>query len=258
MLHIDSSVLRMIMSVIFSAGFLIFIAPFFAGIINAGNCFGAVMCAVMSVFFIFNDKVSALLYKAYGYTIGKIVIIAFITFIISGFIFAVIVSGFMIHSISNKPHNSDTVIVLGCKVKGTRPSLMLKRRLDSACTYLKENNEVLVIVSGGKGKDEQISEAECMKAYLIENGIAPERIYKEDKSTSTFENFKFSKEIMQEYNLGDKATVITDGYHQLRAGMIAGNLGIETNSVSAPTSLWLIPTYWVREWFAIVYTFINS
>jgi uncharacterized SAM-binding protein YcdF (DUF218 family) len=163
----------------------------------------------------------------------------------------------MLDAMYRKPDSSDTVIVLGCKVKGTRPSLMLKRRLDSACEYLENNSEVLVIVSGGKGSDEEISEAECMKAYLIEKGIAPERIYKEDKSTSTYENFKFSKEIMQEYNLGSNLTVVTDGYHQLRAGIIADSLGIKTNAVSAHTSWWLVPTYWVREWFAVVYTFIS-
>lgn len=257
MLHIDNTVVRIIMSVIFSAGFIIFIAPFFAGIVNAGNCFGAFICALMSLFSIFNDKVSEAVYRIYGHTAGKIAVISVITFLISGFILAAVISGFMIHSMNDKPSEPDTVIILGCKVKGQRPSLMLKRRLDTACKYLKENNDVLVIVSGGQGKDEIMSEAECMKSYLIQNGISSDRIYKEDRSSSTYENFKFSKEIMQEYNLGERLTVVTDGYHQLRAGMIADSLGIETNAVSAPTALWLVPTYWVREWIAVVYTFIH-
>ncbi len=258
MLHIDNNVLRIIMSVIFSAGLLIFIAPFFSGIVNIGNSFGVFICAVMSVFFIFNDKVSEILYKFYGYTIGKIIITGFIAFLIIGFLLGIIISGFMIHSINKKPVANDTVIVLGCKVKGTRPSLMLKRRLDTAYEYLKENDDTLVIVSGGQGQDEQISEAECMKAYLVEKGISPKRIYKEDKSSNTYENFKFSKEIMENYNLGNNLIVATDGYHQLRASMIANEMEIKTSSISAPTSVWLIPTYWVREWFAIVYAFINS
>lgn len=257
MLAIENQLVRILLSVIFSAGLFIFIAPFFAGIINVGNCFGSVICAVMAFFLIFNDKVSVWLYKIYGHTAGKIAIIIFITFLISGCILAFVISGFMVNAINKKPDSADTVIVLGCKVKGTRPSLMLKRRLDSAYEYLENNSEVLVIVSGGQGSDEEMSEAECMKAYLIEKGIAPERIYKEDKSTNTYENFKFSKEIMQEYNLGSNLTVVTDGYHQLRAKMIADSLEIKTNAISAPTSWWLVPTYWVREWFAVVYAFIS-
>jgi len=257
MLVIENQLIRIILSAIFSAGFLIFIAPFFTGIVNLGNCFGTFICALMIIFTVFNDKISVLIYKLYGHTVGKIAVNLIITLFISGIILAVVISGFMIDAINRKPVSSDTVIILGCKVKGTRPSLMLKRRLDCAAEYLMENQDVLVIVSGGKGSDEMISEAECMKAYLIEKGIAPERIYKEDKSTSTYENFKFSKEIMQEYNLGSNLTVVTDGYHQLRAGMIANNLDIKTNSISAHTSCWLVPTYWVREWFAIIYAFIS-
>ncbi len=258
MLNIENNVLRILLSIVFSTGFIIFIAPFFTGIVNAGNCFGSFICALMSVFFISNDKISELLYRLYGHTVGKVILIATVSLLILGSVLALIVSGFMINSINKKPAPSDTVIVLGCRVKGTKPSLMLKRRLDVAYDYLCENSDALVIVSGGQGNDEQISEAECMKNYLVERGISSERIYKEDKSSSTYENFKFSKEIMEDYNLGDSLAVATDGYHQLRASMIANEMEIETSAISAPTSIWLVPTYWVREWFAICYTFINS
>lgn len=172
-------------------------------------------------------------------------------------ILAAVISGFMIGASRDAPNGKDTtIVVLGCKVKNGRPSLMLRRRLDAAYDYLCEYEDVTVIVSGGKGSDELVSEAQCMSDYLISKGIAPERIIMEDKSASTYENLKFSQEIIEKNNLCEKITIVTDGYHQLRAEMIASGLGLESYNISAPTSPWLIPTYWVREWFGVVYQFI--
>ena len=62
---------------------------------------------------------------------------------------------------------------------------MLKHRLDAAYDYLTEHPDVPVIVCGGQGPDESISEAQCMYEYLTKKGIAAERITQEDRSTST-------------------------------------------------------------------------
>ncbi len=149
-----------------------------------------------------------------------------------------------------------TVVVLGCKVNGTAPSLMLEARLDAAYDFLVENPETTVIVSGGKGDDEQISEAQCMYDYLVDRGIPHDRIIMENKSASTYENLKFSKEIIEQKNLCRDVTIITDGFHQLRADMIASELEINSYNVSAKTQIWLLPTYWVREWFGVAHQFI--
>jgi uncharacterized SAM-binding protein YcdF (DUF218 family) len=157
----------------------------------------------------------------------------------------------------NPDGRATTVVVLGCKVKDGRPSLMLRRRLDAAYEYLSENEDVTAIVSGGKGDDELISEAQCMSEYLISKGISPERIIMEDKSESTYENLKFSQSIINERGLEEHITIVSDGYHQLRAELIADSLGIEAYNISAPTSWWLVPTYWVREWFGVIYQVIR-
>ena len=93
------------------------------------------------------------------------------------------------------------MIVLGCGVNGDRPSLMLTERLDAAYDYLNTHEEVVCILSGGQGKGENISEAECMYRSLTEKGIARDRLYKEDRSTSTRENLLYSKKIIEEKNL---------------------------------------------------------
>ena len=151
--------------------------------------------------------------------------------------------------------NSGTVIVLGCRVKGDVPSLMLSRRINAAYEYLEKNPGTVCIASGGQGGDELISEAECIKNVLVERGISPDRIIMEDKSTSTDENIRFSMEKMKENGLSGGAVIVTNDYHQLRAKMICQKYGLETSAVSAETSLYLLPTYWVREWFGVVYQF---
>lgn len=236
---------------------LIFIAPFFAGIVNLGNCTGAAVSALMTGFFTFYGPVTGFLGMIWQKPAGKAIMCITSGIAVCFVILAVIISFFMLRASSDKPgKNKTTLVVLGCRVKGNRPSLMLKRRLDAACEYLAEYDDVTVIVSGGKGSDEQISEAQCMKDYLVEKGISPERIIMEDKSSSTYENLEFSQKIINENKLNEEITIVTDGYHQLRAEMIAGKLGMDAYNISASTSLWLIPTYWVREWFGVIQQFV--
>lgn len=87
----------------------------------------------------------------------------------------------------------DYIIVLGAQVKESGPSVVLRYRLDRAVSYLKENDNTLVIVSGGKGINEPATEASVMKEYLINEGINEERIIIEDKSNTTKENLINSK-----------------------------------------------------------------
>lgn len=255
--HIESTTLRLCFSIIFIILSLMFLLPTFMGIVNLGNIAGIIFSIMGFYIFAFNEKFSKLIDILSSKNIGKMILNAISIILLLCILLAIIISGMMIFKMNNHPSEPNNIIVLGCKVKGTKPSLMLKRRLDTAYEYLLENKDVIAIVSGGKGSDEQISEAQCMKEYLVSKGISESRIIMEDKSTSTFENFKFSKDILKERNLStDTITVVTDGYHQLRASMIAKKLDFKTYSISGYTSWYLLPTYFVREWFGIVYQFM--
>lgn len=256
--HIESTTIRLCFSIIFIILFFIFILPIIVGaIVNLGDTIGAIFSIIGFFIFAFNEKFSKLIDILMDKSIGKVLLNVLSIILIVCILLSIIISGAMILKMNNHPTEPSNIIVLGCKVKGTRPSLMLKRRLDTAYEYLSQNKDVIAIVSGGKGSDEQISEAQCMKEYLVDKGISENRIIMEDKSTSTYENFKFSKDILKEKNLPtDTITVVTDGYHQLRASMIAKKLNLKTYSISGYTSWYLVPTYFVREWFGIVYQFI--
>ncbi|MGN0613944.1 MAG: YdcF family protein [Porcipelethomonas sp.] len=240
--------------------FVIFLIPVFSGILNPGNVAGMLASAGFAVLTIFFDKFKLLCSRLFECTSGRILIISVFTLAAAAVVYIFAVSSLMLHAQLNSPGNAKAVIVLGCKVKGDQPSRMLARRLDSAFDFLIDNEDAICIVSGGKGDDEKISEALAMKNYLTEKGIDPERIIMEDKSRSTYENFKYSAEILNQWNISE-AAVVTDGFHQYRAGIIAKKFDIKTSAVNAKTdsyTKWFIPTYWVREWMAVANEFFKT
>lgn len=234
--------------------FLIFAMPIGVGIINLGNCAGMGICGMLTLIFIFWGRFGTFIGRCWEKPFGKVILCLIGAFAVIGVILAVVISVLMIRASDDPPKDENTtVVVLGCKVKDGAPSLMLRRRLDAAYDYLSQHESVCAVVSGGKGDDEVISEAQCMKEWLVEKGIAPERIYMEDRSVNTEENLRFSREIISAEGLPDKITLITDSYHQLRAEMIAEKQDIKAYNISGYTSWYLVPTYWVREWFGVVY-----
>ncbi|MBQ5991176.1 MAG: YdcF family protein [Clostridia bacterium] len=134
----------------------------------------------------------------------------------------------------DKPDSgADYIIVLGAAVYGEEPSITMQHRLEGAARYLDENPETKAVASGGQGAGEDISEAECMRRYLTEHGIAPERILIEDQSTSTKENLAFSKAVIKTDG-GDvsNVAVVSSGYHLYRAKKMASMLGMHATGVA--------------------------
>ena len=126
------------------------------------------------------------------------------------------------------------VIVLGAAVYGETPSISLRHRSDRAITHLKRNPGAVAVVSGGQGKGEDISEAECMRRYLRNKGVAADRILKEDRSTSTLENLTFSKEAIEAAG-GDPryVAVVSSSYHLYRARRLAAAMGMEADGLAS-------------------------
>lgn len=165
----------------------------------------------------------------------------------------VVISSFMIAAAVDKPAGGEsTVIVLGARIHGDRPSRMLRERLDVAAAYLKKNPEATCIVSGGQGSDEQYTEAHVMKAYLCEQGIAPERIFEEGRSVDTHQNIDYSLAIIREQGLSERVAIATQEFHQYRAATLARRAGLtDVSAVTTPSPIYLLLCYWVRECAAI-------
>lgn len=127
----------------------------------------------------------------------------------------------------NANYSEDAVIVLGAGLRGDRVTIPLKMRLDKAVEYHTKNPYAVIVVSGGQGFQETVSEASAMEKYLIENGVNPDKILTEDMATSTSENMRFSKEILDE-TLGEryKTVVITNNFHIFRSMALAKKEGL--------------------------------
>lgn len=130
---------------------------------------------------------------------------------------------------SLKPIRSDCIIILGCSVYGTVPSPFLTARIEEGLRLYNEGYGKYIIVSGGQGINEEISEAEAMKRYLLSKGMDPSRIIKEDKSRDTMQNLTNSKKIMNQMNF-KSAVIVSNKFHLKRSLLIAKEIGIEASS----------------------------
>lgn len=151
----------------------------------------------------------------------------------------------------------DYIVVLGAGIRGTSLTTTLKDRLDKTIEYVnKTGYDGDIIVSGGKGPGEDMTEAEAMNRYLVENGIHKNKVILEDKATSTYENLNFSKKIIEE--LSGKGIedldilVVTTDFHAMRSNMLAKKNGYKDVNLYTSDSQWyLVPSTYAREFFAL-------
>lgn len=143
-----------------------------------------------------------------------------------------------------------SLIVLGAQVDGKRITDSLQRRLDRAVKYLEEHPDACVIVSGGRGNGEEITEAEAMEGYLLEKGIEGKRIRKEDRSRTTKENLIFSQAYIED--MEQPIGIVSNNFHLYRAVCYARKEGYGAPCpLAADCHPLLLPNYMVREFFAV-------
>lgn len=166
-------------------------------------------------------------------------------------LFAAVEVRILIGMIPEKERKADCIIILGAQVRGRRITNSLKRRLDAALSYLERYPDTMVVVSGGQGKGEDISEAEAMAEYLTGRGVPEERIIREDRSTSTRENFRFSRKFFDPER--SVTGIVTNDFHMCRASMIARQEGYgRLIRIPASSNTVFQLNYLVREFFAIL------
>ena len=152
------------------------------------------------------------------------------------------------------------VIVLGAGVNGETPSLTLRTRIDAAAAYLEEHPDVPVVLSGGQGPGEALTEAECMRRALVRRGVDESRLYPEERSTSTQENLRYSRAILEELGVdpAQRVAIVTSDFHLCRARLMWGG---DTAAVPAhlPSALYfqcLTVNYFIREAFGLAAYFV--
>ena len=151
-------------------------------------------------------------------------------------------------------YEEDALIVLGAGIVGETPSLILQARLEAALVYYQQNPDVIIVVSGGQGPREDITEALAMERYLTAHGVPLESILKEEASTSTWENLLLSKQILDEHFDGTyTAAILTNDFHIFRAGILAKRTGLDgTTHVHAKIPRYTVPANYLREAIAVL------
>jgi uncharacterized SAM-binding protein YcdF (DUF218 family) len=148
----------------------------------------------------------------------------------------------------------DYVIIHGAGLlRGKEVSKLLADRIDKAIeVYQKDPTPPILIPSGGKGDDEDISEAEAMEKYLVEHGIPKENIIKEDRSMTTRENLLFSKKIISQRGGSPYVALVTSNYHVYRALSLCESIDLECTGIGSHVALYYWPSALIREFAAIM------
>lgn len=162
-------------------------------------------------------------YKPYGGRRGKlwwIILVSFAAVCMTGFIaLQIFISSNAKTTVNGQP---EIMVILGCQMRESGPSMTLQDRLDAALAYLEENPVEKIVVSGGQGRDEPCSEARGMADYLIAASIPEEQIYLEENSHSTAENLNLTYDLLVE--LGEdpnqEIMVVSSGFHLGRVRLL--------------------------------------
>jgi len=243
-------ILRIMIFIISSILFLWLLGPLYKGVVHIGMIYPLPFLGAFMFFSLRPDVLKMLFEKQ------KVIMSILSCLVVVGVLFVTVLVGIMIRYSYVTPPQNATVVILGCQVRGTKPSLMLYDRMNTALTYINENPECNIVASGGKGQGEKISEAEAIKTYLLKKGIDENRIFVEDKSVNTDENITFSSKIIKDNGLNENVAVATDGFHQFRASVFANENGLKSSAISCKTRWYFSASYYSREILAIVKMFL--
>jgi len=146
------------------------------------------------------------------------------------------------------------VIVLGAGVNGRIPSLSLQVRLEAALDYAADRPEIPIVVTGGQGPGEEITEARCMADWLMARGVAEERILLEEQAVNTEQNICYSLALLAENGVDTTANiaVVSADYHLYRASLYWGTPSMVPVAAHMPERFWpLTVNYYIREAFGV-------
>lgn len=227
---------------------LALLAFFFKFVVD-GYSFSALVClCLMGVILFYN--LSFLWAKKYPGP-AKVVRRIFTVILCIGLLIVGITECLVIHaSFGSSDTDFQYLVVLGAKVRSDRPSLSLQNRINAAYDYLSAHPDTIAVVTGGQGEDEPTTEAQCMYDHLTQMGISPDRIWMEEKATSTWENLHFTLDLIEEKTGArpQKIGVLSSEYHLFRASLFAKECGVEFVGIPAQTTILSLKiNYFMRE-----------
>ena len=251
-------ILRIIFTVAAAIMLVWFITPVFWNIWHIGCWVGILLCLAVIYRTAFASHYHKMKRKMCSTTPTKVLLRIIQIGATAVIVYCVTASAFMIYAMIPWKGSSDaTAVVLGAHVMKSGPSSVLWQRIDAGVDYLNTHPGTSAVVTGGKGDNEPISEAQSMYENMVKEGIDPDRIFMEDQAENTDENLRYSLKIIDENRLNRDIAIVSDSYHQLRARIIAhkndGDLKITPVNTenTRPAPIAAYPSYFVREWLAL-------
>lgn len=210
---------------------------FFLKFCVPGYSFSALVCICLIGLILFYTFMPLVGLRFPGF--AKTAISVFSVLLVIGLLVVGVTEAVIIHASFGDPKEQvQYMVVLGAKVNKDGPSVSLWDRICGAYNYMEDHPDVIAVVSGGQGTDEPITEAECMYRELVNLGIDPKRIWREEDATSTWENIRFTLDLIEEKTgqRPEKLGVLSSEYHLFRASLFAKACDVEFVGIPARTS----------------------
>lgn len=220
--------------------------------VHSGTSFFLIWFVIAAVFAV----LSFMAYKHLWKKVKKPVKVVCVVFLALGVLFGAVTQGMIFSQFNAKgAPDLDYIIVLGSQVKENGPSAVTAWRLKAAIEYMENNPDTKAIVSGGQGHNEPAPEAVIMKQYMVENGIDPDRILTEEKSTNTSENIEFSAKLLDKENAS--VGIVTSNFHVFRGVALAKHYGYKNVcGIAGMSSPRYLPNNLLRESCGIAKDFV--
>lgn len=165
----------------------------------------------------------------------------------------------MLLSFVSNYKNPDYILILGSGLIGDRVPPLLQSRLNKGIELKNKFPKAKIIVSGGQGPDELVSESEAMGKYLIEQGIKETDIIFETESTTTYENLVFSKQKVQDTQTKSPFfTIVSNNFHVLRAAFLSRKVKLKATVAGSYTASYFYPNAFIREFIACLVMYKKS
>lgn len=234
--------LKIMGMVLLTLGIVWFLLPLIRAGFGIGSIFGIVLCGLGAFLILFYNRIA----KSGGVKKACIRFIGF--FYVVGVLWCGYLSILMGSAKFQLPPEDANLIVLGAQVhENGQLSLSLGQRVNRAGAYLTEHPQRLCITTGGQGGNEPITEALAEKNRLVEMGIDPERIFLEDRSRNTRENFENAAELIEAEQLGENFAVVTQEFHMYRSLQLGKAAGLQVYALPVKSDPLMYPGYFGRE-----------
>jgi len=187
-----------------------------------------------------------------GWLFGRIVAIALATLLVFASFLA---ADIWTYGQRSAPGGADAALVLGAAVVGDRPSPVYEERLRHAAGLYAQGRVRRILLTGGRSPEDDLSEAEAGRSWLLAQGIPAEALLSEDRSRTTMENIDNALPILETQGFR-RVFVVSDPLHLRRAVLIARQRGLD--ALPSPTLTSRYRSFWPQAQFLLAEVYFTA